>query len=71
MNGIYALCGAILFAAFGLSVSFNGASLVAWALLAGGVSQFVAQDNGKYSWIIANALAYVGMIIAAAALVTA
>lgn len=60
----YAICGAILFAAFGLCVSFNGPSIVAWALLLGGIGQFVAQDDGKHSWKIANGIAYIAMAFA-------
>ncbi|AEY69682.1 hypothetical protein V19_13 [Brucella phage V_19] len=57
----YAICGAILFAAFGLCVSFNGTSHVSDALLFGGLSQFAAQDDWKYSWISARALSYIAI----------
>jgi len=60
----YAICGAILFAAFGICVSFNGPSLVASSLLFGGISQFIAQDDGKHSWIISRGFAYVAMAFA-------
>lgn len=63
----YAICGAILFAAFGICVSFNGTGYAAWALLIGGVSQFVAQDDGKHSWKVSNGLAYVAILFAFAA----
>ncbi len=58
---VYALCGVILFASSGLAVSFNGASLAALALLIGGVSQFIAQDDGKYAWLVSNIIAYIAM----------
>ena len=57
----YAICGAILLAAFGICVSFNGTGYAAWALLLGGVSQFVAQDDSKYAWMSSRALAYVSI----------
>lgn len=60
----YAICGAILFAAFGLCVSFNGTGYAAWALLLGGLSQFVAQDDWKYSWVSARALSYIAIVFA-------
>ena len=63
----YAICGAILFAAFGLCVSFNGTGYVTTALFLGGVSQFAAQNDSKHSWIISNALAFLAIIYGAIA----
>lgn len=60
----YAICGAILFAAFGICVSFNGTNHASDALLFGGLSQFAAQDDSKHSWIISRGLAYVAMAFA-------
>lgn len=63
-KSVYAICGAVLFAAFGICVSFNGVGYAAWALLVGGVSQFVAQDNHPKAWIAARVTSYVAMLLA-------
>lgn len=62
-KGFYAICGTAFFVTFAVLISLNGPSVIAWALLCGGVSQFVAQDDHKHAWIAANVLAYVSMIL--------
>jgi len=63
-KGIYAVCATAFFVSYCFIVSAYGASYISWALLAGSVSQFVAQDDMKYSWIVANVLAYVALGLA-------
>jgi hypothetical protein len=60
-KGIYAVCATAFFVSYCFMVSTYGSSYISWALLAGAVSQFVAQDDMKYSWIVANVLAYVAL----------
>lgn len=77
MYGLFAITAMVFFVAFAAIVAIYGGNtsryLVAWALLAGAASQFVGQDMTPlqpYARYISIFLAYAGMILAAASLVT-
>lgn len=70
-NNAFAICGAILFAAFGLGLMLTGnpvvQQLTAVALWFGAASQWIAQD--KNLWLASRICAYLGMAFVALALV--
>lgn len=64
-KGLYATCGTAFFLMFAYVVSSHGPSLVAWALLSGGVSQFVAQDESTLARYASIFMAYIAMFLCA------
>lgn len=76
MQVLFAVTAMAFFVAFAAVVAVYGGStsryLVAWALLAGAVSQFIGQDMTPlepYARYISIALAYAAIVLSAAAMI--
>lgn len=65
----FAYCGTAFFLMFAYIIATHGPIFICWALLAGGASQFAAQDDHPYARAVSIALAYVAFLLCAIAAV--